>query len=368
MRLSLRLLLIGLGSLLLLSIAGVALAEESPQPPRGAVLQGRVQAKSAESFTLRTRRGEVTVSVDGDTRYHIPGVQRPTLADIQVGDVVLVFGRRNEVGTLLARKVAVRPPVPVGGLRGEVKAITGQTITLTTFNGEKALLTDEHTKFDVPNVEHPKLADVHVGDRIFAVAKVQPGGTLLAKQVTVLPEGARGPLSFRGRVASIAEASLKVRVRDDEVTVTITATTRIHVLGVENPTLSSIRTGDWVLVVGRPAGLSRVEARAIAVLPAIPAGRFTVRGVVKNIQGTTLSVEDDKTAHTVLTDNRTRFRVPDVEETTIADIHLGDHIVAIGKPAEGVTILARWIGVQRAPQAQPSQPLQERGAVVLPAL
>jgi len=372
MKLGTKLLLIGLASLLLLSVARVALAGEPPQSPRGPVVmghvppsvrRGRVETKSGSGFTLSTRQGEVAVSVDADTRYHVHGVEQPTLADIQVGDVVLTLGRREGTGSLLARLVIVVPPMPIGGLRGEVTVIEGQTLTIATSGGDKVLLTDEDTQFRVPDVEEPTLADIHVGDGVFALVEAGEGGTLLTRMVAVVPQDALGPISLRGRVTSVAEASLTVQVRENVATVTITATTQIRVPGVENPTLSDIRIGDWVLAVGRPTGVCRIEARAVGVLPPISLERFAVRGKVQSIAGTTLTVEDDKGTHTILTDDQTRFRVLGVEEPTIADIQVGDRILILGKPADEGALLARLIIAGRPPESKPEEPDEVEGSM-----
>jgi len=364
MKLRTRLLWVGLSALLLLSVAGLALAEEPTHPAQGPVVRGRVEATAENGFTLSTPYGEITVSVDADTRYRVPGVEQATVADLQIGDTVLVLGRRNEAGELLARMVAVLPPVAVGGIKGEVTAIEGQTLTVVTRRGDKTVLTDESTQFRVPDVEQPTLTDIQVGDRIFALVKAGEGDTLLAKLVAVLPEDAPGPISLRGRVTGVTESSLRMKVREDQVTVTITETTQIRIPGVEDPALSDIRVGDWVLVIGRPTGLCRVQARAIGVLPPISAHRFVIPGEVTSVEGTTLTVQDPEDTHTVLTDDQTRFRVPGVEEATIADIQVGDRILAIGKPAEENALLARLIVVRRPPQPV----LEESGAGENPAV
>jgi len=368
MKLRTKLLLVGWTALLLLSVPGLALAQEAAHPPRLPAVKGRIEAKAESGFTLSTPHGEITVSVDANTHYRVPGVEQATLADLQVGDTVLVLGRRNEAGELLARLVAVLPPVPVGTIKGEVTAIEGQTLTVATRGGDKTLLTDENTQFRVPDVEEPTLADIQVGDRVFALVEAGEEDTLLAKMVAVLPEDAPGPISLRGRVTHVAENSLRVKVREDEITVTTTGTTRIRVPDVENPTLADIRVGDWVLVIGRPIGLCRVEASAIAVLPPVPAHRFVIPGEVIDIEGTTLTVQDPKDTHIILTDDQTHFRVPGVEEPTIADIEIGDHILALGELAEDGALLARLIIVRRPPQPGSEEPGAGEGPITPPPL
>jgi hypothetical protein len=363
MKVGSKLLCMGLVALLVLSVTGVATAQEEAHPPRWPVLHGRIEGKSRSGFTLSTRHGEARVSVDADTRYRVPGVEQATLANLQAGDTVLVLGRGNGAGGFLARWVAVLPPVPISAIKGEVAAIEGQALTLTNRAGDRVLLTDENTQFRVPDVEEPTLADVQVGDRVFAVVEAGEGGTLLARMVSVLPEDAPGPIHLRGRVTGVARSSLRVKVRRDEVTVTVTETTQIRVPGAENPTLADVRVGDWVLVIGRPAGLCRVEARAVGVLPPVPAHRYAIPGEVIGIEGTTLTVQDPKDTHTVLTDDQTRFRVPGVEEPTIADIEVGDDVLAIGRPAEDNALLARLIFVRRPPQPGEGEPGSAEGSL-----
>jgi hypothetical protein len=263
---------------------------------------------------------------------------------------VLLLGHRTEAGEFRAGLVIVLPPVPVGAINGEVTAIDGQTLTVNTPGGERALLTDENTQFHVPDVEQATLADIQVGDRVFALVHAQEGGVLLAKAVVVLPENAPAPIHFRGRVSRVGESSLELQTRRCGIEVTTTESTRIRVPDVQDPSLSDIRVGDTVLVIGRPAGLCRIEARAISVLPPVSPHRFVIPGEVLSIEGTTLTVQDPKDTHTVYTDEQTRFRIPDVENPTLADVQVGDHILAIGEPTEGRNLLARLIIVRPPPQ------------------
>jgi hypothetical protein len=345
-----KLLGVGLLTLLMLGVSLPAAAQEAAQPPAGPLVHGRLEAKAERSFTLSTKRGQVTVSVATDTRYRVPGVEGATFANLHIGDTILVLGRRAEAGEFLAGLVIVLPPVPVGAIDGQATAIEGQTLTVNTRSGERALLTDEHTQFHVPDVEQPTLADIQVGDRVFALVHAQEGGVLLAKAVVVLPENTPAPIHFRGRVIQVGESWLEVKTRRCAVRVTTTESTRIRVPDVQDPSLSDIRVGDTVLVIGRPAGLCHIEAKAISVLPAVSPHKYAIPGEVLSIEGTTLTVQDPKDTHIVYTDEQTRFRVPGVEDPTLADLQVGDHILAIGEPAEGRNLLARLIIVRPPPQ------------------
>jgi len=177
----------------------------------------------------------------------------------------------------------------------------------------------------------------------------------VARMVAVLPEGTPGPTILRGRVARVGPGLLQVNARQGMVTVTIAAMTHIYVPNVNNPAPSNIRVGEWVLVIGHRTGPRRIEARFLALLPPMSAHRFIISGEVTGIEGTSLTVQDPKDAHTILIDEQTRYHVPGVEQPTLADIQVGDHILALGQPAEGKSLLARVIIVRRAPEPSPKQ-------------
>ena len=65
MKLRAKLLLVGWTALLLLSVPGLALAQEAAHPPRLPAVKGRIEAKAESGFTLSAPHGEITVSVDG---------------------------------------------------------------------------------------------------------------------------------------------------------------------------------------------------------------------------------------------------------------------------------------------------------------
>ena len=369
-----RLLIVGLLALLLFGSASVASAQEPAQPAKGPVVQGRVELKSETGLQLSTQQGAVAVRVDEQTRYHpvgrlapagrysrpergssppgangVPGLQQPTLANIHMGDHVAVLGRRDDAGILLARLVKVLPPLAVNGLNGKVKAVEGQNITVTTLAGDKVLATDENTRFRVAGVEQATLSDIHVGDPISAIVQTQDDGSLLARMVAVIPEGAHGPITLKGRVVRVGDGVFRIMVRSNVVAVDVTATTQAWVPGIENPTLSNIQVGDWVLVIGRAVGRFRVEALGLIVLPPVSAHRYIIAGEVKSIEGTTLTVVDKNDTHEVHTDAQTHLYVPGVEQPTLADIHVGDQILTLGKPEANKALLARWIAVKPAP-------------------
>jgi hypothetical protein len=77
---------------------------------------GTVKEKSASSLTLTTRDGStVVVKVDAATTYEVAGLDSATLADIDVGDVVMASGTTNADGSLTAAVVRSRGAGELGG-------------------------------------------------------------------------------------------------------------------------------------------------------------------------------------------------------------------------------------------------------------
>jgi hypothetical protein len=86
---------------------------DGQEATRPNVLRGEVTAVNDDHFILKTRRGQdVTVRVTGDTRYRIPGVENPTLADVQVGDTIVVGGIGQSDDTILAKVIGILRPEP----------------------------------------------------------------------------------------------------------------------------------------------------------------------------------------------------------------------------------------------------------------
>ena len=84
----------------------IAVARDRQAEQTGNV-RGRAIRVEADRLVVGTMRGPVTVLVDHETQYRVPGVQEADLADFAAGVVVGVRGTWNEDGTLEADGVAL---------------------------------------------------------------------------------------------------------------------------------------------------------------------------------------------------------------------------------------------------------------------
>jgi hypothetical protein len=145
---------------------------------------------TAGTLTLKTPQAvEWTIHTTDQTRYRIPEVQEPTLADVKVGDQALVFGRRGATereGTALL--VTVLPKGMVAG-RGQVTAISGNTLTVETWLSSGIVTTDDATRYRARDIANPSLSDIEVGATIAVIGVKQSDGSVLAKTIGILNQG-----------------------------------------------------------------------------------------------------------------------------------------------------------------------------------
>jgi len=229
-------------------------------------LRGEVLAVEGDTFTLRTARDrELTVLTDETTEFRVPGVEDPSIADLEVGDKVAGEGVIEQGGTARATLVVVLPE-QVARLAGEVAAIEGTTLVLDTPGGQVDVLTDADTVLRIPGVEDPSLEDIKVGDKIAAAGTWEDETTFHAIGVAVggRREGQRGVV--RGRVVSVGDDSLVVGSPRGPVTVLVDGETQFRVPGVEEPGLDDVEIGALVAARGTWNEGGTLRAVGVAVL------------------------------------------------------------------------------------------------------
>lgn len=162
---------------------------------------------------------------------------------------------------------------------GEIKAISGKNISLTTKQGEKTVATDDDTLFfriSAGGRKSIQLSDLVVGEKVVALGQVDAG----TRQMTAKVIYARVyPLNINGKVTAVdtEEGTLTVQTPargtfkvDVEVTTKILIWTKAE--GLTKGGLSKIKVGDRVHVNGltptKPKeGENRLTANRILVLP-----------------------------------------------------------------------------------------------------
>ena len=158
-----------------------------PQPQRRGRI-GTIANISADSFTLTTPQGEeLAVTVTEETRYRLPGIEDPGLEDFTDGDEALVIGQPGAEGEAIARIVAAVPENRPQGrpVAGEITAINGNEISLTTLRGEPITVsTNADTIFRIGRDNEAALSDFTAGDKVIVFGTRGKGdGTVMATHV-----------------------------------------------------------------------------------------------------------------------------------------------------------------------------------------
>ncbi len=334
---------------MLLSMTGVARAAE---PVEGAGLRGQVTTIEGNTLLVATRGGEEhRVVTDEDTRFRIPGVSEPTIAGIDIGDLVGVRGERNADGDLLAELVVVLPAEYAlyrNVIRGRLLAIENLTLRVRTCFGERVVITDEETRFRIPGVEEPRIEDISVGDPILALGRPVEEGDLLARMVAVVSGPKLRRHTIRGLITAVEGDTLSVATRRGEVQVVTNDETVFRIPGVEDPDIDDLELRDLIVAVGSWNPEEEVfVARVVALIPRWPSHLRFIRGEVTAIEDPTIVLQTRRGEMGVLTDEETIFRIPGVEDPGLDDLRVGDRVGVLAMHTEEGTFLAKVVVARR---------------------
>jgi hypothetical protein len=148
-------------------------------------VDGTVNDVASDTFTVKQPDGTTRiVSVDSNTTYTL-GKDAATKADLKSGLQVDVEGTATG-DTFTASAVHIVPSV----LAGTVTAKTAGELTISKRDGSTATITvDSSTTWSVVGVTNPTIADVKVGDMVFAEGTLAADGSLTATNVVAGTKG-----------------------------------------------------------------------------------------------------------------------------------------------------------------------------------
>jgi len=343
-----------IASLVLAGMLLTSTATAWAQEPTGREgLRGQVAAIEGNVLLVNTASGgERSVIVGDETRLFLPGVQEPSLEDIEAGQYIGAWGERNEEGDLLARAVLLVPEELARRGRvtqGRVTAIDGLVLTVETLGGERSVITEEETRFFVPGVEGPGIDDIQVGDPLLALGRPDEEGNLIARLVAAVTPGQVRRHTIRGVINALEDETIVLLTGRGEVRVLTDDQTVFRIPGVGDPCLDDLQIGDRVLVVGTWDAEEEVsDVRTVALIPRWPSHLRFLRGEVTGIEGRTMVLEALQGEVAVLTDGDTVFRIPGVEDPGLEDIQAGDKVGVLVSRTEEGGLLARVVLVRPA--------------------
>jgi len=172
-------------------------ATSTSVPVKHHAYTGTIKSMAANSFVLTTKaKGDVTITVNADTKYHVPGVKDATWANFKVGDRATTMVTESN-GTNTASHVNLIPAKPIHVVRtGTITAYTaGSSITIKDKKGDSStFVINSDTKIQF---RHGTTV-VHVGDRATVSARRDPASdTYTAKHILDFgaPKTPKGPKS-----------------------------------------------------------------------------------------------------------------------------------------------------------------------------
>ncbi len=221
-------------------------------PGREAVahIWGELTATEDNWIEITRRDGTSSVVLISErTRFRIAGVEEPDLEDLEIGDHVYARGLWNEEGELDARLVVRVPDGVEAMLLGKVTGVDDLTIRVRTRQGPAVVITDANTRFFVPGIENPSLADIAVNGIIVAGGVREEDG-LHALVVAVTPERPQRTIR-RGTVIAKDDNTFTLETPNgDQITILTDEGTRFRVAGVEEPDIDDIQVGFKAVAAG----------------------------------------------------------------------------------------------------------------------
>jgi RNase P/RNase MRP subunit p29 len=315
---------------------------------QGARIYGTIDDIENTTVTLNTPGGSVALITDVNTLYRIPGVEDPSLSDLAVGDAAGAIGWWEEDSNVFhAFVVAKLADDRTLSLAGELTEIGDDTLTIETRQGPATVSVNDETVYRIKEVEDPGLDDLEVGMAVIVRGTLQPDGTLLAKGVGAANVGPREG-RLRGEITAIEGNTFTVRTGRREMLVVTDEATEFQVPGIENPTIADLKVGDQVAGEGTldrggtGSGEPVAHASLVVVLPDDVA---RLSGEVTAVTGDTLVLDTVTGSVDVLTDDDTVFRVRGVEDPSLADVQVGDHVTVAGSWADEATFHAIGVGI-----------------------
>jgi RNase P/RNase MRP subunit p29 len=254
-------------------------------------------------------------------------------------------------------ETAVRPPLRLqdGVVRGTVTHVQDGQVSVETADGETArLLVTDDTYFWVPGEPPTTTTRLKIGDPVVALGQPETGDpdekTVTARLLVVASDEELPRIFVRGRALAITKQTLVVQTGRGERAIAVRPRTRLQSYQGRLASLRSIRPGDQIIALGQPTEMGQWIAGLVLVPGANPLARNGIRGQVTAIapdEGTLTLSTVKQGEITVLTSDQTRYRIPDTEQPSFADIHVGDTVVVMGRPEPGsqTRVQAQGIGV-----------------------
>ncbi len=194
----------------------------TPAPSRGT--SGNITKIDGSTLTLTTAQGPATATVGANTTIQVTSAG--TLADLHEGQSLIVTGTRDATGNPTATSIAIRPPgqtpasPPAGasprpsrtaapgnnpgsgspgggnarGAFGTVTKIDGNTLTLTTAQGQVTVKVSSNTSIQKTTIG--TLSDLNEGQSLTVIGRQDTNGNITATSLIIIRQRGQGAPSI----------------------------------------------------------------------------------------------------------------------------------------------------------------------------
>ncbi len=286
---------------------------------RGGGLQGpgkgpiTIKSITGNDLALATPDGwKRTITVTDTTTITKAG-QTIKVGDLKVGDEITFRQTKNDDGTYTITAIVVSTP----RAGGEVTAVGDTTITVKQRGGTTKVITvNGSTVYKLGSTTGSK-SDVTVGGSVDA-AGTESGDTFTAITVNVrLAEAG-------GEVTKVDGNAITVKEHDGTPKVITVNGSTTYKQGSAAATKSDVTVGSNIDASGKTSG-DTFTAVTVRIHPAVSGGEVTAKGT------NSITIKDKAGKETTIhVDSATKYKVHGVATASIADIAVGDQIIASG--------------------------------------
>jgi hypothetical protein len=213
-----------------------------------------------------------------------------------------------------------------------ITAVSGSNVSLTTEDGwTRTIAVTSATEITKAGATIT-VADLEVGDQIAFRQTKNDDGTYTVTSITV-----RTPKAG-GEVTAVTSTTISVTSRDGTVTkITVNASTTYR-FGKDAGTKADVTVGSRIHAEGTVSG-DTFTATRVRVEPAVAGGEVTA----KTSSSITVKGRDGKTT-TIHVTSATTYKVRGKDAATLADIAVGDLLIASGKARADGSLDATQVG------------------------
>jgi len=225
-------------------------------------------------------------------------------------------------------------PEPDQSIKGEVTAISETELTVKSADGQSmtALITDE-TKLRRRGGGQASLDEIEVGDFVGVVGFKNDDGAILAGVIVVFPDNHPKLTAVEGNVTAIDRETIVVQSRQGRQRIVTNDNTKIKI-GKQEASLADIKVGQVVVVKGVKQDDGSFLARIIMAVDPEPLRKNVLQGEVTSVDETAgvFEIEAKGNIWTIKITEQTKYRIPGVDNPTLADVPVGALVAVVGRP------------------------------------